>query len=75
MKTFPVKNWQKMAYDDKKPILVLSEGLSYLSQNSTFKSKNLAIYLKQFALQNETTFRRKKVRIEQPRSWLSCSDS
>ncbi len=54
-----------MTYVDKNLFLVLSEGLSYLSQNSTFNAKNLAICLKQFSLQNEISFGRKKIMIEQ----------
>jgi len=35
---------------------VLLIGSSYLSQNSSFKSKNLVLYLKMFALQNGNLF-------------------
>ena len=45
-----------MSFIDKKLFWVLLEEISYLSQNSFFSSKNLVIYLKQIALQNEITF-------------------
>ncbi len=47
-----IKNFQT----NKNQFWVLLIGFSYLSQNSSFKSKNLVLYLKMFALQNGNIF-------------------
>ncbi len=47
-----IKNFQT----NKNQFWVLLIGFSYLSQNSSFKSKNLVLYLKMLALQNGNIF-------------------
>ncbi len=73
------KKFIKIFRTKKNQFLVLLMGFSYLSQNSSFKSKNLVLYLKVFALQNGNIFIQIwKIRLSSCISvpaWLSCSDS
>ncbi len=50
------KEFIKIFQTNKNQFWVLLIGFSYLSRNSSFKSKNLVLYLKLFALQNENVF-------------------
>jgi hypothetical protein len=73
------KEFIKIFQTNKNQCCVLLMGFSYLSQNSSFKSKNLVLYLKLFALQNGNIFVQIwKIRLSSyigVPAWFSCSDS
>jgi hypothetical protein len=50
------KEFIEIFQTNKNQFWLLLMGFSYLSQNSSYKSKNLVLYLKSFALQNGNVF-------------------